>query len=263
MKSMSVKKILSHSPLYGSLSRRVWTKVKGYMGNVGARHDDLAFRIMRRVIQQDSNCLDIGCHNGLYLDQVISLAPYGMHHAFEPIPGLSAFLRTRYRQYHNVYIHELALSNALGTTTFHFNKTHPGWSGIKRREYPSQNDAVQVLSIDTQRLDDVLPQAMRVDFLKLDVEGAELAVLEGAQRTIQRNKPLMIFEYGLGSAEYYEAWPERMFDLLAESGLLVSPIETVLHSPEPMTRSAFINYFHSHAGYYFVAYSHVHQAALC
>lgn len=238
-----IKDVLRKSFLYAPVFRRMLRKVKGYLGDEGARYDDLAFTVMNRFISSGTNCIDVGCHNGLYLDQILRLAPDGSHHAFEPLPVLAEFLRVRYQQRRNVYIHDLALSNCSGATEFHFNTTNPGWSGIKRRSYPSEQDEVQVLHVEMRRLDEIIENEMRVDFLKLDVEGAELAVLEGARNTLRRHKPLVIFEYGLGSAEYYEAWPERMFDLLTESGLLVSTIETFLISPEPMTRDTFYRLF--------------------
>src|SRR5512134_810270 len=90
-----------------SFLRGAFRNVKGRLGDEGARYDHLAFSVMRRIIQPDSNCIDVGCHKGLYLDRILRLAPCGTHAAFEPLPELSALLRTRYAEYANVAIHEV------------------------------------------------------------------------------------------------------------------------------------------------------------
>jgi hypothetical protein len=56
--------------------------------------------------------------------------------------------------------------------------------------------------VQALRLDDVLPAGTRVDLLKIDVEGAELEVLEGAQRTITENPhAAIIVEFGISHVQ--------------------------------------------------------------
>ena len=49
-------------------------------------------------------------------------------------------------------------------------------------------------------------------------EGAELQVLEGAVTTLQRHRPIVIFEHGSGSAETYGTLPADVFGLLERPG---------------------------------------------
>lgn len=181
------------------------------------------------------------------------LAPAGRHLACEPIPILYQNLQSRFGSYPNVTIHNLALSNQSGTAKFHWNVTNPGWSGLNEREYPSDQEQIEVLNVALKRLDDLVPPDLDIDLIKIDVEGAELKVLEGAVGLLRRCRPIVIFEYGLGSAEFYEAWPEQMFDLLRDAGLAVAPLEAYLADGPSCDRDSFVRHFHDHLGYYFVA----------
>ena len=48
------------------------------------------------VLKPDSNCVDIGANEGDMLRQMTTIAPAGIHHAFEPIPTLAAKLKIEY-----------------------------------------------------------------------------------------------------------------------------------------------------------------------
>src|SRR3954468_17082132 len=100
-----------------SPARFVWKKILRRRTK-NDLYDLLTAEIMRRRLRPDSNCVDIGCHAGAILDEMLALAPRGVHHAFEPLPHLAAALRAKYAGRPNVVLHELALSNAAGTTTF-------------------------------------------------------------------------------------------------------------------------------------------------
>lgn len=235
-------------------ARRMLMKIRTLMGDEFSINDSRAFAVMRRVLGNEANCVDIGCAQGLYLDEMLRLAPAGHHLAFEPIPALYKNLQSRFGSHPNLTIHNLALSNEAGQAKFHWNVSNPGWSGLSERDYPSDQDQIEVLDVALERLDDLIPADLRIDLLKIDVEGAELKVMEGAVGTLERCRPIVIFEYGLGSAEFYEAWPEQMFDLLEGIGLAVVSMEGFLAGEAPCDRVAFARNFHDHLSYYFVAY---------
>lgn len=235
-------------------ARRMWLRTRSWLGREEAIIDQQAFTIMKRVLRRTSNCVDIGCAQGLYLDEMLRLAPAGRHWAFEPIPLLFGALTHRFRGCANVQFHNLALANSDGRTQFHWNVSNPGWSGLRQRAYPSADDQIEIIDVAQKRLDQVIPADVRIDLIKIDVEGAELAVLQGGIELICRCRPVIIFEYGLGSAEFYEAWPEEMFDLLEGCGLGVAPLATYLVGRPWLDRATFSRQFHDHVNYYFVAY---------
>ena len=163
------------------LARPVWMKITGAKPDP---YDSQAFEIIRRTLRQDSVCIDIGCHKGLILDAMIRQAPYGVFRAFEPIPHLAGLLRSKYRANSRVTVHECALSDSGGETVFYINKRDPGYSGLSPRQGAGgTGNEVEACTVALARLDDVLPD-IRPDFIKIDVEGAELGVLKGAAAAI-------------------------------------------------------------------------------
>ena len=217
-------------------------------------YDQLTAEIMRARLRPDSNCVDVGCHAGAILDEMLALAPRGVHHAFEPLPHLAAALRAKYAGRPNVVLHEMALSNAAGTTTFHANRDHPGMSGLERRDYLSDHDRVELIQVKTERLDAIVPADRRIDFVKVDVEGAESLVFEGAQACLRRDRPVVVFEHGTASREFYGAGSGVVFDLLAQAGLKVSLLEDFVRGGTPLAREDFIHQVEAGLDFYFVAH---------
>lgn len=238
--------------------RHLQMRIQAWRGEAGAAIDARAFKIMKRRLRRDSNCIDIGCAQGLYLHEMLRLAPARRYMAFEPIPDLYRNLQARFGRFPNVSIHNLALSDEEGTAMFHWNVQHSGWSGLKVRHYPDERDRVEVTDVQLKRLDDLVGTDHNVDLIKIDVEGAELKVLQGTRETLARCRPLVIFEYGMGSAELYEAWPERVLDLLDDVGLAVTPLDAYLEGDLVYERTQFLRDFHEHRHFYFVAHPEVH-----
>jgi FkbM family methyltransferase len=215
-------------------------------------YDGQTFELMKRVLTRDSNCVDVGCHKGDILRGILRAAPDGTHYAFEPIPNLFDDLKT---EFPSVHVLNIALSNVESVTSFQHVIGNPSYSGLKRRRYDREGEIVVEITVKTAPLDTVLPADFRLDFLKIDVEGAELQVLEGAVETISRNKPFVVFEHGLGGSDYYGTTPTSVYDLLTKRcGLSISLMEKWLGGGLPLTREEFVRQFDTGENYYFMAY---------
>jgi FkbM family methyltransferase len=253
----SLRRLLGGTP-FEPLARSVWRRIRRETRN--DVYDEQTVAIMRAVLRPDSNCVDIGCHRGDFLDQMLRIAPQGRHYAFEPLPDLFRRLERKYARRARVVVQELALSAASGVSTFHVNTDRPAYSGFRRRDYPSDQDRVEIIEVRTDRLDAVLPGEYRVDFMKVDVEGAELLVFEGAREHLRRDLPVVVFEHGLGSCEYYDSGPDKMFDLLAGLGLGVSVLKGYLQGDRALTREEFERHVVRGINYYFVAHPPLSRA---
>lgn len=206
---------------------------------------------MRRVIQRNSNCIDIGCHKGEILDVMLELAPDGHHTAFEPIPLFYNALIEKYKG--KAVIFPYALSDKDGTADFQYVKNAPAYSGLRKREY-TVNPDIEVLSVEVKKLD-ALIAGQNVNLIKIDVEGAELNVLQGAINTLKSEKPYVIFEFGIGASNYYESTPEKMFQLLCvDAGLKISTLKSFVRSQSPLNSSDFKKLYDNQTEYYFIAH---------
>ena len=217
------------------------------------KYDRQTAEVIQRSCKPDSTCIDVGCHKGEVLDMLLAASPAGKHYGFEPIPVLYEALRAKYTR-PNITISNIALSNKRGETSFNYVVSNPAYSGLIKRKYDREDEQDTSIQVQTDKLDDVLPANERVDFVKIDVEGGELLVLQGARQTLTRCKPVVIFECGLGASEFYGSTPDMVFNVLTECGLKVSLMENWLNGRPALTQKQFEQHYQNKSHYYFIAY---------
>lgn len=216
------------------------------------RYDEQTRSVMERCIKPGSNCIDVGAHQGDILRQMIDLAPSGHHVAFEPIPELAAGLR---QSFPGVEIMEVALGEHKGQVSFQHVLDSPGYSGLRQRDYDRMNPTVKEIQVQMECLDDLWPEGRRVAFIKIDVEGAELWVMRGGRNTLQRNRPVIVFEAGSKSTSFYQVTPEHIVDFLCcDCGLKLSTMARWLEGQPGFTREGFCQHYAAGLDYYFMAY---------
>jgi FkbM family methyltransferase len=188
-----------------------------------AYQDEVNLRLLLAfTLSQNSNCIDVGSYEGRFLSDIVRVAPHGQHIAYEPLPHLASVLT---RTFPGVEVRKAALSDVDGQSEFIFARNLPSYSGLRRRAYPSAAD-IEVLSVRTERLDDHLPPGYVPSLIKVDVEGAEQLVFEGAMETLRRHRPVVVFEHGKGASDYYGASPRDVFNLLANmAGLRIFDLD--------------------------------------
>jgi FkbM family methyltransferase len=235
------------------LARRLWWELRSvgrpYMRQV-LEGEKVVAEVISRVLDKGSNCVDIGCNKGQILQYLLRSAPEGKHFAFEPIPELVHFLKKRFAN-KNVSIHELALGDFVGDSKFFRVIGEHGRSGFRKQRYPRPSEEAREVTVKVEKLDNVLPESLKVDFIKIDVEGAELVVLRGAARTIKRHKPFILFEHSPSLAASYGFTSEMVYDLLVHQySLKISFLPDWLERKESLSRPAFV----LHAGGNFLAH---------
>lgn len=233
-----LKKILKRSPI--ALSKN-------------HRYDKQTKRIIQ-YLPRNSNCIDVGCHKGEILDLLRERAPHGIHFGIEPVPILHENLVEKYRNDTNCKILEFAASNATDTVEFNYVISNPAYSGILKRDYDKPCEKDTKICVQTRILDSVIPNEVRIDFIKIDVEGAELQVLEGCRAIIERDRPIIIFEHGLGASNHYGTTPEKIYAFFKSVNLRISNLGSFLARKESLTEAEFNRQYHNRQDYYFVAH---------
>ncbi len=159
-----------------------------------ADRDELAFLFNHNLVGQ--TVLDIGANHGIYSYWMQKcVGPTGAVVAFEPQPELCEYLQDLKAAFslHSVQIANVALSSESGEATLTRPKGHWGGASLNHVE---QSD-VEQLRVDKTTLDGFLerhPSLAKVGFIKCDVEGHELEVFEGAQKTLAHDRPDIVFE---------------------------------------------------------------------
>jgi FkbM family methyltransferase len=217
------------------------------------QYDAQTIKVLRKICRPDSNCIDVGCHKGEMLDLILRFSPRGQHFCFEPLPDLfDGLIQKNYPP--NCHFFDLALSREKGETSFNYVISNPSYSGILRRRYDRADEEDTLITVKTDLLDNIIPPDMHIDFIKIDVEGAEMLVLEGAHRTIERCKPIIVFEHGLGASDIYGTTPRQIAQFFQQYGLRISIMRDWLAAKPPLTQEAFEQQFYSGKNYYFIAH---------
>ena len=219
------------------------------------KYDAYTRKILEYSLKPGSNCIDIGCHKGEILDLMIKCAPTGKKIGFEPLPELYNFLVSKYSNDPNVTIKPTALYDKSGTTTFHHVLNAPAYSGIKKRKYDGKHVDIDQITVETGLLDQFIPEDLLIDLMKIDVEGAEFRVMKGGVSTLKRCKPVIIFEFGLGAAEFYQSDPNQLYAFLHdECGMNISTLKGYLDHEPVLSISQFNSMFEKGSEYYFVSH---------
>lgn len=230
---------------------RVYLLIEAFYRLPVDKYDFQTTELIRRHLKPNSNCIDIGANLGHILMEIVAAAPKGKHFAFEPIPDLYKSLKKKFSK--NTTVYNFALSSKRGSTTFNYYPGRPAVSGfLERNKLIGQEPTL--LSVQMEVLDEIIPPNIKIDLVKIDVEGAEYQVLLGAKNLLQKNKPLVLFECGLGGADIYGTKPEELYTLFAECGLCISTIEYFNAGKQPFSKEEFSGQFYKNYNIFFIAY---------
>ena len=214
------------------------------------RYDKQTKRIMQIVLEDESTFIDVGSHKGEVLELALKISKKGKHFAFEPIPYLFHKLNDKYGTKCEVL--NYGLSDQKKQSSFQHVTTNPAYSGIKKRTYPKE-EQVETIQIQLDTLDNQLKQHDRVDMIKIDVEGAELEVLRGAKKIIEKFHPIIVFEHGLGASDHYNTSPEDILTFFDDHQYQLFTLKGFIADEPALFRKEFIDFYLTNKEYYFLA----------
>jgi len=150
-------------------------------------------RFLRQLCAPDRVSIDVGGNLGGYAWLLARCSR--RCHVFEPSPGLYRRLRVAFAFDRRVIVHQIALSDGSGETVLRIplNSGVPV-HGLATIESANSMPGLQttMVAVERRRFDDL--GLTDIGFIKIDVEGHELAVLKGAEQTLIRDKPVLLIE---------------------------------------------------------------------
>ena len=171
--------------------------------------------------------IDIGAHVGYYTLLAAKLVgPTGKVYAFEPAPGDHDTLlkNIELNDYMNITATNMALSDQNSTATIYFSGLDTGRHSLYQHGLPEQGSAV----VETTTLDNYLESQGQpnIDLIKIDVEGAEVSVLDGMSQLLLRSPNLkLIIEFNPALLQSAGVPPLKLLDRLRSLGFQLSNID--------------------------------------
>lgn len=169
--------------------------------------------MLDHLVDPGRAAVDVGANEGLFAGRLGQLCP--RVHCFEPIPWMAADLRAKLRA--NVTVHEAAVSDADGTAELRIpydaSVQMHGTSTISTDNPLEGASRVEIVRCRMVRLDSEIKEP--VGFIKVDVEGHELAALRGAAALIARDRPVLLVE---SEKRHAPGAPEDVIGFMAAMG---------------------------------------------
>ena len=164
------------------------------------RHSGHAMRLQHIIADHlhGGFFVDVGANVGTFSIPLAKAFPQETVIAFEPNPpAQSRLLRNlELNALDNIQVRGEGVGDELGHfTLFAFSGQDMGQSSFIR---PAQHtEAPTEIKVAVVRLDDALPMTdpRKVDVIKIDVQGKEVAVLKGSQRLIEKHRPIILLEH--------------------------------------------------------------------
>jgi FkbM family methyltransferase len=174
--------------------------------------------ILFHLLQPGMNVFDIGANVGWYSLLIAKNIPGSSLYAFEPIPSTFSSLKANIEinSFSNVCAFNYGISDQDGQNVFYFS---PEISGAASGANILGSDTVDKIACRVRPLDDVWRElGVRVDFIKCDVEGAELFVFRGGMQCITSDHPIILSEMLRKWSAKFGYHPNEIISLLEGIG---------------------------------------------
>jgi len=165
----------------------------------GLNIQDTDIELLIPHITKSGKIIDIGANLGIYSIMYSQSFPYTKFICFEPTPTISRYCTLNLKKIGLPFtMHQVALSNYDGVSFLENNGAHH-----QQNKLSNSGIEVEVRKLDSYHITDI-------SIIKIDVEGHELEVLQGARNTILNQQPIIVLEY------HKEADSEAIFNFIEE-----------------------------------------------
>jgi len=201
------KKMLFHSnPTSNVFNMLFWGGIKGF--------EYSEFKVFTKLVPSSKLFLDIGANIGYYSCVAKKFNPNIVVHGFEPMPSASKYFKNNctINGFDDIKVHQTALTNFKGDATFHtnINPKFPNETDFLYGDNSLNSEATGKISrveinVKTDTLDNFVRDNLNadqvIDLIKLDTEGTENLVLQGATNVLSKHRPIIMCEVIKGFIE--------------------------------------------------------------
>lgn len=163
-----------------------------FLGTLGSSRERPLTAFLSSHLMAEDVFYDVGANFGFYSFLAEAILSKGEVHAFEPNPRIYHYLAHNAAHSH-VVAQQLALSNMKGDVTF-FDTVDDSSGGSLIRDTEKAETAYADTTVPATTLDAYVATHRPPSVIKIDVEGAEQLVLEGAVETLKKYRPVVILE---------------------------------------------------------------------
>lgn len=182
-----------------------------------------------KLIKPGDVVVDIGANIGYYtLIAAKIVGNEGKVYAFEPESDNYELLvkNIEINGYTNITPIKKALSNRKGNLKLFLNKTNLGGHSISDDNVPIRKGGV--IEVETITLDDYFEKSInenRVDFIKMDTEGAEGLIIEGSKNILKNNNLKILMEFWLYGLKNIGTDPLELLSTLQDYGFKIKLLD--------------------------------------
>lgn len=189
--------------------------------------------VFEKHLKPGMTVLDLGANIGFYSLLARSVVgDSGQIFSFEPFSGNISLLRESIKQngFTNVFPIESAVSDKSGTTTLHLSPDYCSEHSLVDLGFEYAHDAAQKSTqVNLTSIDDYFAKTkpdIKVDFIKMDIEGSESKALAGMKKTLERNQKISIMtEFWPNGFRAGKNSPEDFLERLSDLGFVLHNID--------------------------------------
>jgi FkbM family methyltransferase len=210
---------------------------------ITGRYEPNEFCVLDRVLKPGMTFVDVGANVGLYsVFASRKVSPQGTVLAVEASSRECAQLRrnVELNALANINVVKTAVTDRTGETDLMVAPApHGGHNTLGGFAYGTPVERKE--RVTAARLDDIIREqrVVRVDVIKMDIEGAEFAALHGAEQTLRRFQPLLLLEISDRSLQHQNANSAQLLDYVMSFGYGLYAFDPQTGLPMPAERKPY------------------------
>ena len=168
-------------------------------------YDEKILQVVKSLVAKDDVCFDIGGHYGCYTLSLAKLVVDGQVHTFEPVPAHAERIRAAAlkSELKHVQVHQVAMAGEIGEMTLQFAEAEgsddsmaflDAYGGVDTQAAHEHYRNFSRTTVQARTLDSLVDELPAVQFMKIDAEGAEAAILGAGLKLIANSMPRLLVE---------------------------------------------------------------------